>query len=428
MQGDCEQLPSITTAMKPLADVRTNAGLCEDGGRVGDKERRMTPGSLKGLTVLDMSHALSGPFSTMLLAELGAEIIKVEPPGGDHFRPSNGGATSAVVNRNKRSICIDLKRDESKPVMDRLIERADIMLETFTPGAVERLGYGYDAVAGKKSDIIYVSISGFGQTGPYAELRGYDAVAQAMSGVMAATGEADRAPVRVGPSLIDMGTGMYVVIGVMDALRHRDQTGEGARLDFNLFESALSWMSQSIARYSQTGVVQPRTGSALATFSPYQVFNGRDGPMFIGASTQRFWLRLCEALELVGVAEDARFADMPARVANRDALTGIIETKLATMSNEEVLDRLRKGQVPCAPVLGMDGVVADAHVAARGTLMPTVDPVIGEMLQTRMPIGAGDAPSPAPRLGEHSRDVLETLGFEAGEVAALVESAVVTVG
>lgn len=388
----------------------------------------MTPGSLKGLTVLDMSHALSGPFSTMLLAELGAEIIKLEPPGGDHFRPSNGGATSAVVNRNKRSICMDLKRSESKPVMQRLIERADVMLETFTPGAIERLGYGYDAVAATKPDIIYVSISGFGQTGPYAELRGYDAVAQAMSGVMAATGEADRAPVRVGPSLIDMGTGMYVVIGVMDALRHRDQTGKGSRLDFNLFESALSWMSQSIARYSQTGVVQPRTGSALATFSPYQVFDGRDGPIFIGASTQRFWLRLCDALELEGTADDPRFVDMAARVANRDALTAIIEAKLATMSNEAVLVRLREGQIPCAPVLGMDGVVADEHVAARGTLMPTVDPAIGEMLQTRMPIGSGDVPEPAPVLGAHSRAVLQDLGFQTDEVEALLEGGVVMTG
>ena len=376
----------------------------------------MTPGSLKGLTVLDMSHALSGPFSTMLLAELGADIIKVEPPGGDHFRPSNGGATSAVVNRNKRSLCIDLKRDESRAVMDRLIARADILLETFTPGAAERLGYGYEAVAAKKPDIIYISISGFGQTGPYAELRGYDAVAQAMSGVMAATGEADRAPVRVGPSLIDMGTGMYVVIGVLDALRHRDQTGEGARLDFNLFESALSWMSQSIARFSQTGVVPPRTGSALATFSPYQVFQGRDGPVFIGASTERFWLKLCDALALDGAADDPRFTDMAARVANRDALTAIIEARLQTLSNADLLARLRSAQVPCAPVLDIAGVVTDGHVAARGTLMAATDPTIGDILQTRMPIGPDVPPSPAPRLGGDNRAVLGVLGFDASEI------------
>jgi crotonobetainyl-CoA:carnitine CoA-transferase CaiB-like acyl-CoA transferase len=387
----------------------------------------MTPGSMKGLTVLDMSHALSGPFSTMLMSELGADIIKVEPPGGDHFRASNGGATSAVVNRNKRSLAIDLKRPESRPVMERLIDRADIMLETFVPGAIDRLGYGYEAVKARKPDIIYVSISGFGQTGPYAEWRGYDAVAQAMSGIMASTGEPDRPPVRVGPSLIDMGTGMYAVIGVLDALRQRDKTGEGARIDFNLFESALSWMSQIIARYSVTGRVQPRTGSALPQFSPYQVFQGRDGGIFIGCSTQRFWLKLIDALALEEARDDPRFADMPARIENRDALTAMIEARLARMSNDEAFEHLRKGEVPCAPVLDTAGVVADPHVAARGMFMPAIDPVVGEMLQARMPIGEGLPPRPAPVLGEHSREVVADLGFDADEIEGLVERGVLIV-
>lgn len=381
--------------------------------------------SMTGITVLDLSHALSGPFSTMLMTELGANVIKVEPPGGDHFRPANGGATFAVVNRNKRSISIDLKTPESRDVMHRLIAKADVMLEAFTPGAAERLGYGYEAVAKLKPDIIYCSISGFGQTGPYSELRGYDAVAQAMSGIMSATGEPDRSPVRVGPSLIDMGTGMYVVIGVLDALRSRDQTGEGKRLDFNLLESALSWMSQGIARYAQTGVVPPRTGSALATFSPYQVFNGRDGLIFIGASTQRFWQRLCDALDLQDLLSDDRFVDMPARVENRAALTEIIEAALSKQSNDDVLAKLRQGQVPCAPVLNVEGVVNDPHVAARGVLQEFDDPAIGAILQTKMPIGDGRTPAPAPLLGEHSQDVLREIGFNDDEVNQLIKSGAV---
>jgi len=381
--------------------------------------------SLTGITVLDLSHALSGPFGTMLLTELGADVIKVEPPGGDHFRPTNGGATFAVVNRNKRSICIDLKKPDAAQIMQRLIGKADVFLETFTPGAAERLGYGYDDVRAIKPEIIYCSISGFGQTGPYRELRGYDAVAQAMSGVMAATGEPDRAPVRVGPSMIDMGTGMYAVIGILDALRTRDQTGQGARLEFNLFESALSWMSQSIARYSQTGIVPPRTGSALATFSPYQVFNGRDGLIFIGASTQKFWERLCQALDLERLISDERFADMPARVANRQALTEIIEETLSQTSNEDILERLRTAHVPCAPVLSVDGVVADPHVAARGTLTPLTDPAIGNILQTRMPIGDGEPPRAAPQLGEHNRDILSEIGFGEVEIDGFFRNEVV---
>jgi crotonobetainyl-CoA:carnitine CoA-transferase CaiB-like acyl-CoA transferase len=381
--------------------------------------------SLQGLTVLDLSHALSGPFGTMLLAELGADVIKVEPPGGDHFRPSNGGATFAVVNRNKRGIRIDLKQPDSAGVMQRLIERADILVENFTPGTAERLGYGYEAVRARKPGIIYASISGFGQTGPYRELRGYDAVAQAMSGIMAATGEPDRAPVRVGPSMIDMGTGSYLVIGVMDALRTRDQTGEGAYLDFNLLESALSWMSQSIARYSQTGVVAPRTGSALATFSPYQVFEGQGGQIFIGASTQKFWLRVCDALGLGDLAVDPRFADMQARVINRPVLTKIIEAVLAESPIEDVLFRLRTAQVPCAPVLAVDGVVDDPHVVARGVLTPTIDSAIGEILQTRMPIGDGRPPRSAPLLGEHSLEILAELGFTAEDIQSLIASGAV---
>lgn len=224
-----------------------------------------------------------------------------------------------------------------------------------------------------------------------------------------------------------MGTGMYVVVGVLDALRHRDATSEGARIDFNLFETALSWMSQLIARYSQTGRVQPRSGSALPQFSPYQVFEGRDGPIFIGASTQRFWLKLVDALELEAGRHDPRFADMPARIENRAALIEIIEARLAELSNDDALTRLRRGEVPCAPVLDTAGVVADPHVAARGAFMPAVDPVVGDILQTRMPIGLGAPPRPAPLLGEHGHEVLGELGFDEGEVAALVEGGVLIV-
>lgn len=386
------------------------------------------PKSLTGITVLDLSHALSGPFATMLLAELGATVIKVEPPDGDHFRPSNGGATFAVVNRNKRSICLDLKKPGSGEIMQRLIDRADIFLETFTPGTAARLGYGYDDVRARKPGIIYCSISGFGQTGPYAEWRGYDAVAQAMSGVMAATGEADRPPVRVGPSIMDMGTGMYLVIGVLDALRTRDKTGKGAYLEFNLFESALSWMSQSIARYSQTGVVPKRSGSALGHFSPYQVFQGRDGLIFIGASTQRFWERLCEAFELKHLLADERFIDVPARVKNRDALTAIIEQKLVTIPDTEVLALLREAKIPCAPVQNIDQVVTDPHIAARGMLMEATDPVCGDILQTRMPIGDATPPHPAPTIGQHSREVLSEIGYADDEIDALIESGTVRNG
>ena len=376
-------------------------------------------GSLEGINVLDLTHALSGPFCSMLLAELGANIIKVEPPTGDHFRPANNGATFAVVNRNKRSICIDLKKPESAKVMRTLISNSDIMLENFTPGTAKRLGYDYVKAQQIKSDIIYASISGFGQSGPYKDLKGYDAVAQAMSGIMASTGEADRAPVRVGPSMIDMGTGMYVVIGIMDALRKKDMTKDGAYLEFNLLDSALSWMSQSIANYSRTGVVPSRTGSALASFSPYQVFNAKDNQVFIGASTDIFWKKLCDALDLRDLLDDPRFIDMKSRVTNRTALTEIIETKISNLTVSNVLKKLRAAEIPCAPVLSVEGVVNDPHVKDRNRLIPSEDSTIGRVLQTRMPIGGGASPRSAPKLGEHNIEILTEYGFSIEEITQL---------
>ena len=378
--------------------------------------------SLSNINVLDFSHALSGPFCSMLLAELGAKIIKIEPPHGDHFRPANGGATFAVVNRNKRSLCLDLKQPSAKVIMERLISKCDVILENFTPGTMKRLGYHYEALKTMKPDIIYASISGFGSTGPYKDLKGYDAVAQAMSGIMAATGEPNRPPVRVGPSLIDMGTGMYVVIGILDALRTRDLNGEGTQLEFNLLESALSWMSQSIANFSRTGKVPERTGSALASFSPYQVFNAHDGQVFIGASTDVFWQKLCCALEAEELIKDERFSTMEKRVSNRKILTQLMENKLQNFKVNSILSKLRKAEVPCADVLDIEGVVNDPHVKAREVLSYCEDPNLGQILQTRMPIGNGSLPDPAPLLGEHNGEILADLGFDEEAIQNFLET------
>ena len=378
--------------------------------------------SLTNINVLDFSHALSGPFCSMLLAELGAKIIKIEPPHGDHFRPANGGATFAVVNRNKRSLCLDLEQPSASIIMERLISKCDVILENFTPGTMKRLGYHYEALKKMKPDIIYASISGFGSTGPYKDLKGYDAVAQAMSGIMAATGEPNRPPVRVGPSLIDMGTGMYVVIGILDALRTRDLNGEGAQLEFNLLESALSWMSQSIANFSRTGKVPERTGSALASFSPYQVFNAHDGQVFIGASTDVFWQKLCRALEAEELINDERFSTMEKRVSNRKILTKLIENKLQNFKVNSILSKLRKAEVPCADVLDIEGVVNDPHVKARDVISYCDDPNLGQILQTRMPIGDGSLPNPAPLLGQHNGEILADLGFDEEAIQNFLET------
>ncbi len=375
--------------------------------------------SLSDIKVLDLSHALAGPFCTMLLTELGADVIKLEPPGGDHFRPSNSGGTFAAVNRRKRGISIDLRHPQSQGIMEKLISDADLFVQSFTPGTIERLGYGYEAVSALKTDIIYCSISGFGNTGPYQDLRGYDGVIQAISGIMMATGEPERPPVRVGPSLIDIGTGSYLTIAILDALRERDRTGKGKRLDFNLLETALSWMSPSIAGYSITGKLPQRTGSALSFYSPYQVFAAQDGYIFIAVSTDRLWDRFCAGLDLQPYVHDERFVSREARVANRDVLTSIIERRLADLTVNEVFEQMREASVPCAPVNTLQDILDDAHVEARGTLSRHYDPNSDrEVVQVRSPIGAElDATMrPAPRLGQDTRTVLAELGYGADEI------------
>ncbi|MFT5176649.1 MAG: crotonobetainyl-CoA:carnitine CoA-transferase CaiB-like acyl-CoA transferase [Gammaproteobacteria bacterium] len=402
--------------------------------------------SLSGITVLDLSHALAGPFSTLLLTELGAHVIKLEPPGGDHFRPSHAGGTFAAINRNKNGICLDLKLAASRPVMERLIRSADIFVQSFTPGTIDRLGYGYEAVSALNPRIIYCSISGFGETGPYRELRGYDTVIQAISGIMMSTGEPDRPPVRVGPSVIDMGTGSYLAIAVLDALRERDQhdlrtsndqgkgSGEdsagasykGPRLEFNLLETALSWMAPQIAGYSLTGKLPQRQGSALDFHSPYQVFAASDGYLFIGASTERAWQRLCGALGRLDLLDDERFVDRASRVTNRAALSTIIEAYLATTTVKETVDKVRAAGVPCAPVNTLQDILEDPHVAARGVISKHPGPQTGDVMQVRSPIGKNldENMRPAPALGQHTREVLTQLGYNAAEIDALFAAGV----
>lgn len=381
-------------------------------------------GSLKGIRVVDLSHALAGPFCTMLLGDMGAEVIKIEHPHGDHFRPTIGGGYNAAVNRNKRGICLDLKQEAGKEVLRRLIRRGDVLLESFTPGAIDRLGFSYDVVKEINPKIIFCSISGFGQTGPYRNLPGYDAVAQAMSGIMMCTGEADRPPVRIGASLIDHGTGMYTTIGILEALLERKETGRGKRIEVSLLETALSWMAPYTAMYSITGKLPQRMGSGLTGFAPYQLYQAKDGYIFIGASNDRFWQIVCRTINLEHLADDTRFATMEKRVEKREELNKLIEEALEKFSVDEVLEKLRKAGVPCAPVLGLKDILEDPHVKERGLLVPFDHVEYGPITLTRSPIVKSgkmeDIRQGSPLLGEHTREVLSELGYMESEIATLI--------
>ncbi|MBV1750458.1 MAG: CoA transferase [Desulfarculus sp.] len=380
------------------------------------------------IKVLDMSHALAGPYCGMLLADFGAQVVKVEHPHGDHFRPLLGGAYHAAVNRNKRDISLDLKKPEAVAVVKKLMARSDVVIESFTPGTMDRLGLGYAAAREANPAVIYCSISGYGQTGPYSSLPGYDVVAQAMCGIMMCTGHPDSPPVRVGASWIDMGAGMFTALAVLRALVERQETGQGRHVDVSLMDTALSWMSPLIVRYSMNGDLPVRAGSALGAFSPYQVFKAQDGYLFIGASTERFWQALCGILGLEELQGDPRFATNQDRVQNRQELVVLIEQALAGRLREEVVEKMRQAGIPGGPVLDVGQVLDDPHVKERGILHSWEHPQFGPVTQVKTPIAVeGQMPelkTPAPAVGQDTRRILSELGYPPEEIERMLASGV----
>lgn len=383
---------------------------------------------LSDTKVLDMSHAVAGPSAGMILADLGAQVVKLEHPHGDHFRPLLGGAYYAAFNRNKRGISLDVKKASGKEAVERLIKESDILLESFTPGTMAKLGLGYEDACRINPKIIYCSISGFGQSGPYSHLPGYDVVAQAMCGIMMCTGMPDGPPVRIGASWIDVGAGMFTVIGILKALMERQETGRGKHIDVSLMDTALLWMSPLIARYSMSGELPARIGTALAAFSPYQAFKCKNGYVFIGASTEGFWKTLCKLLKLEDLLSDPRFATNTDRVKNRSTLTEFIENALGDIDRDEIVEKLREAGMPCGPLLDVGQVVEDTHVSSRGVLYNWEHPEFGNVTQIKTPIAEdGVMPeirSPSPFLGQHSREVLHELGYDEAEIGNLFKNKV----
>ncbi len=248
---------------------------------------------LDGVKVLDLSHAAAGPCCTMLLADMGADVVKIEPFAGETFRYAGGGTMFVNLNRNKRDVVLDLRSLEGRQIALKLAAKADVLVESFTPGTVDRLGLGYDAISQINPRIIYCSISGFGQNGPYRERPGYDPLAQAMSGMMLATGEPDRPPVRTAASTIDFGAGMFGAYAIAVALLHREKSVKGQKIDVALLDTAVFYMAHFITSYALTGQNPPRLGSANLGFVPYQVFEAKDRFIFIGVSTERAWKGFC---------------------------------------------------------------------------------------------------------------------------------------
>ena len=377
-----------------------------------EKEQRLT---LAGVTVADFSHALSAPYGSMLLADQGADIIKIENPSGDLFRDLYKGAYAVVVHRNKRTITLDLKQKEGKEIAWEIIKKADVVIENFTPGAMKKLGFSYEEVKAVNPRIIYCSLSGYGQTGPYSHLGGYDVVAQAMSGIMQATGDADRLPVRIGPSIVDMGSGMYLAMGILLALMDREKTGVGQRIEISLLETALSWMSPFVAICSVSGEVPKRWGSGFAPLCPYKVYEAADGLVFIGVSTNSFWEKFCKAFNLDALYAREEFKDISGRVKNRDEVDRLVQDAMKGFNSADIINRLREAGVPCSPVNSVKDAMEDVHVQARGCLVTQDHPVSGKITFVRNPISRDnkfpEVRFPSPSMGQQTNDILKELGY-----------------
>ena len=377
-------------------------------------------GALAGMVVLDLTQVMAGPYCTMVLADLGADVIKIEnPDGGDQTRRSWGrsgkGEDSRAfmsLNRNKRSAVLDLKSPEGLAAFRELAAHADVVIENWRPGVAARLGVGYEDLAADNPGLIYASISGFGQSGPYADRPGYDLIAQAMAGVMSITGEPDGRPVKSGIPVADLGSGLFMAIGILAAWSAKQRTGLGQRVETSLFESALALAVWESTEYWDTGRVPAKLGSANRMSAPYQALATADGYVTVGANNDRLWRRLCACLGAEHLVEDERFATNTGRMANRAALVAELEERLAGRTTAEWVDALLAAGVPAGPIQDYGQVLSeDPHVAARGMVTSVDHPVEGPLPLLASPLRLSGTPPtvrrPPPLLGEHTDEVLQ---------------------
>ncbi|HYZ57014.1 MAG TPA: CoA transferase [Streptosporangiaceae bacterium] len=393
--------------------------------------------ALERLTVIDLTQVMAGPFCCQLLGDLGARIVKVEPVGsGDNTRHSMGhrmpgGESSAflAVNRNKQSIAIDLKQEAGRDAFYKLVRSADVVVENFRPGVTSRLGVDYAILSRLNSRLIYASISGFGQTGPYADRPGYDLIAQAMSGIMSVTGEAGGKPAKAGVPVTDMSAGLFCAVGILAACIAREQTGRGQYIDTSLYEAGLALSVWETAELWATGRVPQPLGSAHRMTAPYQALRTRDGHIMVGANNPRLWQRLCRALDREDLLSDPRFTTNADRMERRDVLAGELESVLKSRDTEDWVAALLAAGVPCGPLRDYEQVCRDPHTLAREMVVTMQHPVEGEIRGLGIPVKLSDTPGnvrrPAPLLGEHTDELLAGLGYSASEISALREQGAV---
>ncbi len=391
----------------------------------------MTP--LSGLKVVDLTRALSGPFCAMVLADLGADVVKVEPsPSGDMSRgwgPFDRGVSTYFLscNRNKRSLCLDLRKPEGIEIIRRLIADSDIVLENFKPGTVDRMGLGYAALSSVNPRLIMGSISAFGADGPFSHWPGFDQIAQGYSGLMSLTGFPEGEPLRTGTAIGDLSSGMWLSIAILGAVLERERSGVGQHVSTSLLSSLVSLLSVHGQRYLSLGQVPKRTGNAHAVIAPYGVFETADGPLNLAPITSDMWVSLCQALGLPALAADPRFATNELRVANRDELKALIEDRLRARPKKEWTELFVEIGLPAGAINTLDEVFNDPQVMHNNLVEPVRHATLGDVRMVTTPVSngrerAGTKPltrHAPPLLGEHTVEILRSAGFDRASIEAL---------
>jgi formyl-CoA transferase len=395
---------------------------------------------LQDIRVLDITRALAGPYCTMMLGDLGADVVKVEQPGqgdgsrgwgppfvGEPYGPYPGeSAYFIAVNRNKRSLTVNLKSAQGQVIVRRLAAASDVMVENFRTGVLDRMGLSYGELRTLNPRLVYCSVSGYGRTGPYADRPGYDPIIQAEGGMMSITGPVEGPPYRVGVPIVDIAAGMFAATAILAALRAREHTGQGQLVDISLFDAQVALLVNVASNYLIGGVPPRRLGNAHPNIAPYQAFRARDGWFVLAAGSERLWRILCDVLNRPDLKDDARFATNGDRVANLPALAEALSEVLATRDAAEWLNDLREAGIPCGPINAVPEVFAHPQIEARDMALEAEHPTAGPVRLAGFPYKLSGTPAevqrPAPLLGQHSEEVLvELLGYSAEEVAALRE-------
>ncbi len=393
-------------------------------------------GPLAGIKVLDLTRVLAGPYTTMILSDLGAEVIKIEQPGiGDesrNFGPFKNGFSLYFmsVNRGKRSVTLNLKTERGKTIFKQLVKQSDILVENFRPGTMKKFGLDYEALAAEHPSLIYAACSGFGQTGPFAQQGAYDMIIQGMGGIISITGEPDGPPVRVGTSISDITAALFTTIGILSALHHRNNTGKGQLVDVAMLDSLVAVLENAIVRYFATDEIPKPLGSRHPAITPFEAFESADGHVIIAIGNDVLWAKFCEHVDRKNLISDPRFSSNAERTANHSELFPILSEIMRQRTTDEWIDALEKIGVPCGPINTIDKVVSHPQVQAREMITQVVHQVTGAVEVPGVPIKLSDTPgdvdAPAPGLGEHTDEILtDMLKMSSDEMEQLRQEGII---